>query len=78
MRVDLNEKLAYILTTLNVEFFNRELPQLRCTELHEVGWPAFATEKGSSPSKHAVSCELTTLTMECSRQMRGLQGSVPL
>jgi hypothetical protein len=25
---------------------------------NEVGWPAFATEKGSSQAKHEVFCEL--------------------
>ncbi len=80
LMVDLNKKLEYLLTTLNVEFLQGALPieVYRALIENEVGWPAFATEKGRSRAKHAVGCELTSLTRECSRQTSGLQGSVVL
>jgi hypothetical protein len=34
---------------------------------NEVGWPVFATEKGSSEAKHEVVFELTSAVMKCSR-----------
>ncbi len=45
---------------------------------NEVGWPAFATEKGSSWAKHEVGCELTSAVRECSRQTSVLGRSVAL
>ncbi len=35
---------------------------------NEVGWPAFASEKGSSQAKHEVGCEPTSVARKCSRQ----------
>ncbi len=45
-------------TTLNRKFLQGVSP-LRCTE-NEVGWPAFATEKGGSLAKHEVGYEFTS------------------
>ena len=60
----------------SMEFFYRELPQLRCTELQLK--MRFATEKSSSWAKHEVGCELTSSARKYSRQMSVLQRSVAL
>ncbi len=43
-------------------------PKVLRIVLKALGWPAFATEKGSSRAKHKVGCELTSVARQCSRQ----------
>jgi hypothetical protein len=63
------------------EIFTQGAPTIevyRASIENEVGWPVFATKRGTSQAKYEVGYELMSIAKECRRQMSVLQRSFAL